>query len=253
MTDPRAPHRHRWITGMPLPGEPSTRLYCFPHSGGLAGEYVRWGRVLPGVHVHAISLPGRAGSSSEPAILDMAQLVSALLDGADFAPPFAFFGHSLGALVAFEAARSLRARGRPGPERLIVSAYAAPHLPRIEADIRDLPDPELLAAITERYGAFPPEVASDPELLELFLPPIRADFTLLETYRHQEGEPLAVPIDVFGGDRDTIPFGRLEQWSRHTTGPCRVRRFQGGHFYFRDDPPALHASLRAILQPRPSG
>ncbi|GHB32040.1 thioesterase [Streptomyces viridiviolaceus] len=241
--------RSPWTLGKTMPGDPGVVLYCFPHSGGLAGEYIRLGRQLPGVQVYGICPPGRGGRAAEPPVTEMDALVAALLDSTRFSGPFAFFGHSLGALVAFEVARELCARGRELPARLILSAYPAPHLPRTARDLATLPDDELTEAVCDRYGGIPAEVAEDADLMELLLPAFRTDFTILENYRHRPGAPLPVPLDILGGDQDSVTAGQLSQWSRHTSAGFRTHRFTGGHFYFRDDPAALITTLRAVLAP----
>ncbi|MBH1934818.1 thioesterase [Streptomyces sp. AV19] len=246
MTVPVTRNRSPWLVGKPQ-AAPAGRLYCFPHSGGLASEYVRWGRDLPGVEVSGVCPPGRGGRAAEEPLTAMADWVGALLDSTGFTPPYTLFGHSLGALTAFETVRGLAARGRPLPERLIVSAYPAPHLVRTAPRLHDLPDAELVAAVGGRYGGIPPEIAADPDLVALLLPAFRADFTLLETHRHRTGAPLPVPLHVFGGDADTVTPGQLEAWREHTSAEFHVHRFEGGHFYFREDPAALRDTLTALL------
>lgn len=236
-----------WLVGRPLPVAPGRNLYCFPHSGGSAGEYVRWGRDLPGTQVYGIGLPGRAGRAAEPALTRLDDLVNALLDATSFAAPYVLFGHSLGALVAYEVTRELAARGRPLPERLVVSAFAAPHLPRDAPRLHERPDAELAAALIDRYGGIPRQVARDPELMALFLPAFRADLTLLENYVHRPGAPVPVPIEVFGGDTDVVTADQLRLWSRHSSVSTRLRLFRGGHFYFRDDSEPLLSALDALL------
>lgn len=247
MTELLVTERNPWIVGKNIPGQPDIRLYCFPHSGGLPSEYVRWGRELPGVQVYGICPPGKGGRIAESPRAEMSDLVTALLDSTEFNPPFVFFGHSLGALIAFEVARKLRALGRNTPDRLILSAYPAADLTRTAAKLHTLPDDELVKSIGERYGGIPPQVLAAPELVALLLPAFRADFTILENYRYAKSEPLPMPLEVFGGDQDAVTFEELEQWRCHTTAHCRIHSFSGGHFYFRENPPALNATLRAIL------
>jgi surfactin synthase thioesterase subunit len=236
-----------WLVGKAIPGDPTVRLYCFPHSGGLPSEYVRWGREWPGVQVHGICLPGRGERVAETPPASMHELVDRFLAETDLTRPFVLFGHSLGALTAFEVVRALAARRRPLPDRLVVSAYAAPHLPRTDSNLHTMPDADLARAIGERYGAIPPQVMADPELLALLLPAFRADFTILETYRYRPGLPLTVPLEVFGADRDAVSLEKLEPWRVHTTSDVRIHRFAGGHFYFREDSRAFLDVLGPVL------
>jgi surfactin synthase thioesterase subunit len=239
----------KWFVGRQEEAAPAVRMYCFPHSGGSTGEFLRWSHALDGVHVYGVNLPGRAARTGEPQLTSVPDLVKALLDEAEFAPPYVFFGHSFGALLAYEVARELRRRGRESPERLLLSAFTPPHLPRDAPPLSHLPDDELFDAVDRRYGGLPAELRREPELMALMVDAYRADLTALETYRHEPGPPLDTPMDVFAGEADDgAPPEQLAQWRRHSTGPFRLHRFPGGHFYFRDDPAALPAALAAVLR-----
>ena len=232
MTGPMSP----WGLSRPRrPGAPM-RLYCFPHSGGSPGEYVRWAQHLPTTEVWGIQLPGRGARLHEKPFTAVADLVDALVDEFSFTDPFAFFGHSLGALVAFDTARELRARGLPGPRRLVLSACTPPHHGLQRAPLHTLPDEEFLDAISDRFGGLPPAIRTEPELLELVLPAYRADLEMFERYEHVPQEPLPCPITVVGGTDDYIPPALLADWRRYTTGDFASHIFPGGHFYLRDEP-----------------
>ncbi|MFY0577870.1 thioesterase II family protein [Cystobacter fuscus] len=235
-----------WLVGKTLPGAPKVRLYCFPHSGGLPASTSGGVANCPVSRSTASVCRGEERVAETP-VVSMREFVERFLAETDLTPPFVLFGHSLGALAAFEVARELAVQGRPLPDRLIVSAYAAPHLPRTASNLHALPDASLAKAIGERYGAIPAHVMADPELLALLLPAFRADFTLLETYLHRPGSPLTVPLEVFGADGDAVPLEKLERWRDHTTSDFRLHRFAGGHFYFRENPRALIEVLGAIL------
>ncbi|WP_020123019.1 thioesterase II family protein [Streptomyces canus] len=237
--------RNPWLNGRPTTTNTERHLYCFPHSGGLPGEYVRWGQYLPGTQIYGICLPGRGSRVAEPALTDMDAVVRALLAETEFVAPYDLFGHSLGALVAYEVTRELAARGLPLPERLVVSAFPAPHLPRPEAPLSGLPDEELVAVLNERYGGIPPQIAADRDLLAVLLPAFRADFALLENYRYQESRALPVPLVVLGGEADSLTLDQLGAWDLHSGVTVRRHAFPGGHFYFRDDPASVAAVLAA--------
>jgi surfactin synthase thioesterase subunit len=224
----------RWtVRGTPRPGAP--RLYCFPHGGGSAAEYVRMARDLPGVELHAIQLPGRGTRLRESSFTRMSELVETLVEEIPFGTePFAFFGHSLGALVAYEVTRRLRRTGRRLPDRLLLSGYPAPSIPRVADSVRHLADDDLLAEVNRRHGGMPAEVTADPELRALVAGSLRADYEVLETYRWQADEALPVPITLFGGRDDAVTKEALAAWRRHTTNDVTVRQFPGGHFYFRE-------------------
>lgn len=163
--------------------------------------------------------------------------------------PCAFFGHSLGSHVAFEVARGLRARNAPLPRGFIVSATRAPHLPSRRTPQHALPTPRLVDEL-RRYGGTPEAVLQNQELMDIFLPPLRADLTVFETYSFMPGAPFDFPIAVFGGrtDHRTDP-DELEAWREHTTGSFTIKYFEGGHFYLLEQSrTAFLTSLRQTVE-----
>lgn len=220
-------------------------LYCFAHAGGSPGEYVRFGDELTDVQVHGVQLPGRGARRAEPAVTDMAELVEGVLDAFEPERPFAFLGHSLGGLVAFEVTRALRARGRALPSHLFLSSSPPPPLTRGRTPVHTLPDEQLLAEIERRWGRLPEQVHADATLRAMALEVFRADIRLFETYPYEEQPPLSLPVHVFAGDqeRDTL---LVENWSAHTTGPFSATHLPGGHFYFRD--PAQRGRLLSRIR-----
>ena len=222
------------------------RLFCFSHAGGGAAMYRAWLDALPPtVELCAVQLPGRESRLREPAFTSMQRLVAALLPElmARIDRPYALFGHSMGALVAFEAARALRSvSGLRQPHRLLVSGRRAPHLPDTEAPMHPLSDDEFVTEIRRRYGGIPDEVLRHRELLELLLPGLRADIAAIETHAFVPGPALGCAISVFGGDAD--PRATREQlaaWQLHSDAATRLRVFGGDHFYLND--PARRAEL----------
>jgi medium-chain acyl-[acyl-carrier-protein] hydrolase len=230
------------------------RLFCFPYAGGSASAYARWPERLPaGVDVRPVQLPGRWNRLREPPLTRFDDVVRAI---ADVLPPYvdrphALFGHSMGALLAFEIAGRLRERGLPPPLSLFVSGHRAPQLPDTDLPGADLNDPAFIERLRGLDGT-PREVLDSPALMTLLLPTIRADFNVCRSYAYVPGAPLACPITVFGGADDTeTADGRLEAWSIHTTARSTVYRFPGGHFYIHSAEAlllkALSASLNALL------
>lgn len=238
-----------WLACRQRRPDAAVRLYCFPHSGGSAGEYVRWSDWLPGIEVWGLQLPGRGPRLAEEPYLCVDALVEAMVDSVAFRPPFAFFGHSLGAVVAFETARALRDRGGPKPEALILSAYHAPHLPSTTPEVHRLPDAQLWPIVERQFGELSPELHDDPDFRQLILAYHRADFEMIETYRYAEGPPLSVPVTVVGGTED-YPEDMLRAWRRHTTGPFAMQLFTGDHFYLRKQRDALLRFITSILANR---
>ncbi|KPI15352.1 Oleoyl-(acyl-carrier-protein) hydrolase [Actinobacteria bacterium OK074] len=229
------------------------RLFCLPHAGGGAAVYQQWARRLaPAVEVVAIRLPGRESRLDEPPLRRVPDIVAALT--ADVGPwldrPHAWFGHSLGALIAFEMCRALDRAGLPAPVGLLVSGRPAAHLTVPERPVHRAPLPEFLDRLRELNGT-PPEILADRTALAALLPMLRADFTAVETYAYQPAPPLNCPISAFGGFDD--PFAArsdLDAWRVHTNGRCTVRMFGGDHFYLHRSPePVLSVvadDLRAL-------
>ncbi len=234
---------HGWLF-VPRPNPQATlRLFCFPYAGGGATIFRRWPDSLPDtVEVCAVRLPGREGRLREPAFDRLSPLVDALAAALHPAldRPFAFFGHSMGALVAFELARRLRRDGRPGPRLLFVSGRKAPHL-RTDRSCHAWPEPQFREEL-RRLGGTPREVLEHPEMMRVLVPILRADFAVCETYAHQSDEPLGCPVTAFGGlDDEDARREHLEGWAAHTRAAFRLRMLPGNHFF-------LHSAETRLLQ-----
>lgn len=216
------------------------RLLCFPFAGGGGRAFGAWTADLPpelerDVELWAVNLPGREATLTEAKFTDLGALVEALLPliVPVLEVPFAFFGHSMGALIGFELARSLWAEGLDGPVHLVVSAFRAPHLPDPHDAVHDLPDADLALRL-RKLGGTPLEVLQEPELMDLMLPLLRADLSICETYVHRHGEPLACSLTAFGGAADPeVSREELEGWQSHVRGPFELHIFPGGHFFLQ--------------------
>ncbi|MGI5239087.1 thioesterase II family protein [Dactylosporangium sp. CA-139066] len=227
----------RWLRRWNGVATPALRLICFPYAGGGASMFNRWR--LPDeldAEIWAVQPPGREARRGEeplrrlePAIVALALEIRPLLDR-----PFAFFGHSMGALLAFELCRYLRRSGAPEPVRLLVSAHRAPDLPPWRPPASRLPDREFLARLTEMAG--PSRVAAvNAELLSALAPTIRADFELCETYAHVAEEPLSIPLTCFAAvDDPEVRVDEMTAWRRHSSAGCQIYPFVGGHLFIRD-------------------
>ncbi len=239
----------RWFRRFVAPSA-TRRVFCIPYAGGSARIYRNWHDWLaPDVEVVAVEPPGRGVHLREEPLDDADALVESLLVAVEplLDVPFAFFGHSMGALVAFELSRRLVERGRTPPVHLFVSAMRAPHLEPREPVLSVLSDEEFLAAIRALEGTLP-EVLEDRELLSIVLPVLRADFRLSETYRCRGIVPLPLPITVFGGLQDERIFrADLEAWQRHTAQRCLIRLLPGNHFFIHEYEHLIAASVLASL------
>jgi surfactin synthase thioesterase subunit len=210
------------------------RLFCFPYAGAGASIFRLWSELLPAdVELCAPVLPGREVRVNEPAIADMPALITSLLEriGPRLTLPYALFGHSLGAFVAFDLAQEIAARGLAQPVRLFVSAQRGPSLPYPGTPIFHLPDGEFLKGVTERYQRFPPALLREEAFMRVLLPMLRADFTLVEDYKYRATAKLSCPITVFGGTEDKLTKEQLEAWSKETIAPTTVHFLPGGHFF----------------------
>ncbi|MFE6525379.1 thioesterase II family protein [Streptomyces sp. NPDC057794] len=233
-----------WIRRFRPSPDAAGRLVCFPHAGGSASFYVPVADALsPGVDVLAIQYPGRQDRRNEPGPASVAELadgVAAALAGWDDRP-LTFFGHSMGALVAFETARRMERTGA-GPVRLFASGRRAPSRTRDE-HVHTLDDDGVVAELRALAGT-DAKVLQDEELLRMVLPAIRSDYRAVETYRCEPGARLRCPVTVLTGDAD--PRTSLEEaraWSGHTEGDCDVRVFSGGHFFLSERPGEVLAVL----------
>jgi len=242
-----------WLLWPAPCAKPKARLFCFPHAGVGASVYRLWPRGLPDyLEVCAVQPPGRESRLREPALASIPELVRSVLPAlmCHLDLPFAFFGHSMGAVVATEVARALTENGGPAPSHLIVSARRPPHIPGLDSPLHPLPDSSFLAEIQRRYGGIPAEVMRHADLMALLLPCLRADIRALETHRPPPRPPLTCPISAFGGSDDRLtPRDHLDAWRQETSSTFRVRVFSGGHFYLDARRTEVLADIASILAP----
>jgi medium-chain acyl-[acyl-carrier-protein] hydrolase len=204
----------------------------------------------PWVELSILQLPGREALFGSPMYLSMKSLIAALAPVVlpQTNEPYAFFGHSLGAHVAFELARKIRNHNKPLPRGLLASGSRAPHLPLRRKPLHQLPTPELIGEL-RRYGGTPEAVLQNQELMDLFLPPLRADLCVFETMEYEAGVPFDFPIAAFGGRTDhRTDLDEIEAWREHTTGRFTVEFFEGGHFYLMEQSKTVFsAALRQTI------
>jgi medium-chain acyl-[acyl-carrier-protein] hydrolase len=224
----------RWCDPSSVRANARVRLFCFPHAGGGAATFRDWARLLPeAIAVVPVHLPGRAQRLQEPPFRALEPLVrsvaGALRPHVD--RPFALFGHSVGALIAFELARVLEREYGRTAEHLIVAGRRAPDHPMTHTAAHTLPREEFIDLLLT-FNGMPAELLNDEEALDLLIPILRADFEVSETYVHVPAPPVNCPITVLGGSRDPwVAPHELGGWARHTSGRCSVHPLEGDHFF----------------------
>ncbi|MCG7563274.1 MULTISPECIES: alpha/beta fold hydrolase [Pseudoalteromonas] len=226
-------YKSKWLRVFQPRPDASCRIFCFPYAGSGPAVYKDWGNLLPpDIEVVAIHYPGRESRSDELLLTDLIELVEQLrkqiLPYLD--KPFVFFGHSMGAYIAFELTRALWKCAGVRPDSLFISAAGAPHI-REPNCISDLSYKEFLRALLKLNG-IPSEVLKNPELITYALPILRSDMRICESYTCQTIEPLEVPMTVFGGTQDKrISFERLEKWQLHAATTYKLEMYDGDHFF----------------------
>lgn len=214
------------------------RLLSIPHAGASPAIFKSWVTRLPDeIETRAFLAPGRLGRFDEAPHTRLDRLVDEAAAGAMplLDRPWVLFGHSMGAIVAFELARRLRKMGARGPEHLFVSGHRAPHLPLAARPVHELSEPEFVEAMRKLAGA-PDRVWDRLELRDLVLPTLRADLEICETYRYARQAPLETPITAMGGRDDPfVGADELAPWSEHTDAGFALRLQPGDHFYLTAD------------------
>jgi medium-chain acyl-[acyl-carrier-protein] hydrolase len=227
----------------PAPGA-RLRLFCFPYAGGGSMIFRNWAAGLPStVEVAALRLPGREGRLSEKPFTSLASLVRTINEVLEpyLDKPFAFFGHSMGAVIGYELARLLQTERGLEPSHLFVSGRRAPQYPDDNRHTSALPEKEFVEEL-KRLNGTPREVLDHPELMEMMIPVLRADFSVCQGYEYTPGPPLNCPITAYGGLNDTdVTRETLEGWREHTTSTFTLRMLEGDHFF-------LHSSQSLLLR-----
>ncbi|WP_101683577.1 thioesterase II family protein [Cupriavidus pauculus] len=227
------------------------RLFCLPYSGASAMVYLRWRRAIPSwVSVHPLELPGRGARRDEPFAQHIEALAQALADqiGDTVAQPYALFGHSMGALLAYELAHVLAARGLPPPAVTFVSGAEAPACRDPDKHARERSDDELRELLRDLGGTSDIALQSD-ELMDMVLPVLRADLRMCGRYRPPVRAPLHGAVHVFGGRDDAPSAAALDAWRRETRATCAVEMFDGGHFFVHQQEARLLRCIEAALHP----
>lgn len=239
-----------WFPTAGLDRQARLRLFCFPYAGGGNQIFRSWAASLPSpIEVCPVQLPGRGNRMNGPRYTNLLTLTKAIANV--IRPfldlPFAFFGHSMGATIAFELSRELRRSGNLQPIHLFPAAQFAPHSPHEREVTYNLPELELIEKVRDIKGT-PKEVLDHPELMEVMIPLLRADFEMVESYTYVPEAPLDCPITVLGGLEDLdLTRARLEEWRQHTTASFSLRMLPGDHFFINTATMFIHRVLAQEL------
>jgi medium-chain acyl-[acyl-carrier-protein] hydrolase len=223
------------------------QLLCFPYAGGTTSVFRPWVEPLAGaVRLHIPRLPGRESRLRERGLDDLRALLPYLASTLEVEPPYAMFGHSLGAIVAFELARYLRSAGRALPVHLFVSAAPAPHLKK-PLGLGAMSGDRLWARLRELNGV-PAALLDDPELLELLEPILKADFGIDDRYVYTAAPALPCAITVLRGAADpNVSAASAAAWAQHTTGAFAAEVLDGDHFFLHAQRERVVAMIRQTL------
>ena len=251
MTAPASHTKTPWFS-VPSAEQAKIRLFCFPYAGGSSLVFRGWAKALaPSVAVCPAHLPGRERRLSEKPFTRAQSLVEAAAEAIlpHLDRPFAFFGHSMGAIIGFELARYLRRHNLPQPVHLFISGRRAPQLNLTDKVTYNLPDAEFAQEL-QRLNGTPREVLAHPELMQLMTPLLRADFEVCQTYRYTEEPALDCPISAFGGLHDRDVSGEMVRaWREQTGGSFRLWMIPGDHFFVNTAPERI---LHILAQELPA-
>ncbi len=223
------------------------KVLCLPCAGGSATMYLRWRRMMPAfVELIPVELPGRGSRIDEPLIEQFDVLIEQLANEMqrDLNGRYVLFGHSMGGLLAYGLTRELAWRKRPLPEALFISGSAAPSERGLS--LFQFNDAALIADL-RRQGGTPEVIFETPELLEITLSVLAADYRLCQSFFYEQLDPLALPIHVFAGRADTINVERLAAWQQESSAMGSLSWFKGGHFFLREDEDVFIQQLNQYL------
>jgi medium-chain acyl-[acyl-carrier-protein] hydrolase len=230
----------KWLDSVHHNSLARLRLFCFGHAGSAATFFAEWWRQLPAdIEVCPVQLPGRWSRWREEPLRDAATVAKTLireLRGQFAAKPFAFYGHSLGGLLAYETTVRLREQSYPLPRALLVSGRRPPDAPLYREPLHNLSESALISGLATHYEALDPRLLSDLETKQIVLKVLRADLAMFETYRAPAVAPLDLPVLVFSASNDkSAPPGEMLDWHRFSSHRIQHFTLDGDHFFVRNN------------------
>ena len=227
--------QYLWVDTLKASKHPDVRCFCFHYAGGGSQMYRAWVDHLPKrMDLYSILLPGRERRTHEPLMTECHEIVEAMIP--ELLPlldkPYVFFGYSMGALVAWALAKKIQNIGYVLPRHLFIAASRAPCMRKGEEKLYDLPSEQFIVKLTA-LGGIPEEILANHEIMDMYLPLLRADLTVADTYTPQDDEEqIDCPIDAFGGIGDmAITSKEIEGWKSHTRSSFHNKYFPDGHFF----------------------
>ena len=228
----------------------SIQLFCLPFAGGSSVFYKDFSKYLPdSVKVVAIDLPGHGRKMAQPLLTNLHDMAGVVFQQMEkqLTEPYAIFGHSMGTLLAYLVSQRIVQANLLPPVHVFISGRSGPSIPTKEKNWHLLPTQEFLNNIIA-YGGVPKQVAAEKELLDLFVPIMRADFQALTEYQHEAGAPLETPLTVLIGSEEDITDAEALTWQQISTHPIALQRFSGGHFFLVVHLPEICALISRTLQ-----
>lgn len=229
------------------------KLFCFPYAGGTASIYNNWRRHLdPGIELRLVELAGRGKRIDEPFYSDWTEMIEdifSLIKEEITHSPYAFFGHSMGAQIAYELVHKIRVNRLPHPVHVFFSGRGAPHVKRKDEKIYHLMGKNEFMEELEKLGGTPRDFFENPDFQELFLPLLKNDFRIVETCP-PKGQPGPIDVNItvlLGKDEDVSPE-QSDGWKRETNKQCTVHYFEGGHFFLHDETARLVKLINAVAK-----
>jgi medium-chain acyl-[acyl-carrier-protein] hydrolase len=229
------------------------KLFCFPYAGGTTSIYNNWRKYLdPQIELHLVELAGRGKRMGEPFYCDWPEMIEdvfPLIKEGIVHTPYAFFGHSMGAQIAYELVHKIKKNRLPYPVHVFFSGRGAPHVERKDEKIYHLMGKKEFMEELEKLGGTPRDFFENPDFQELFLPLLKNDFRIVETSaRRGEICPMDVDITVFLGKNEDVSPEQSDGWKRQTTKQCAVHYFEGGHFFLHDETARLVKLINAVAK-----